>query len=278
MLNVGLGLLENTLVALIGFGPMAAVLYLGLRPHAERFDYAKSTSMLFIGIIAGVFLAVAHMIAEYGVTVAPGLLLIEVIFALITSLFILFVFNRPRFAASHESPFFGAVLGGGLGSMVPLGLGYRIIRTPSAAAGFLTPEILSQLLAFAFIQVAMMASAGALVAYGVYRREVLQFTAYAASVQIAVYAIMIPGILQPGDLGLTFLTLGVALAFALVCWMAVVGGLFPKCSPSPEKKAKKVAAKAADRTEPGSGKSEAGVRPAGMDILAEGSPAWRTGK
>ena len=273
-----MGLLENTLVALVGFGPMAAVLYFGLRGHAERFDYAKSTMMLFIGIIAGVFLAVAHMIAEYGVTVAVGLLLIEVVLALITSLFILFVFNRPRFAASHQAPFFGAVLGGGLGSMVPLGLGYRIIRTPSAAAGFLTPEILSQLLAFAFIQVAMMASAGALVAYGVYRREVLQFTAYGASVQIAAYAIMIPGILQPGDLGLTFLTLGIALAFTLVCWMGVVGGLLPKCFPLPEKKAKKIAARSPGPASGDNAKSETGGRPAGMGILADGTSAWRTGK
>src|SRR3972149_2812134 len=137
-----MGLVENSVMFVVGFGPMA---------------------LLLSESIAGG---------------AVGLLIIEVILALIANLFILFVFNRPRFAGKHDTPFFGAVLGAGIGSMIPLGLAYLFVLATASSGKLLDSGILLQLVVIAFIQVAARSSAAALVAYGVYTRDVLRFTIY----------------------------------------------------------------------------------------------------
>jgi hypothetical protein len=279
-----MGIVESSVVALSGFGPMAVVLYLGLRPHAEKFEYPRSTMMLLIGIIAGVFLAVGHILAEAPATNAAGLLVVEAILSLIATLLVLAVFNRVRFAGKHSTPFFAAVLGAGLGSMIPVSRAYPFALNPAYAGSLFSPEIMLPLIALSFTQVAARASAAALVGYGVYTRQVREFTAYGAAVLIATYAILVPGMAQPPppatpDFPMIGVSFGAAMAFALVCWAAVAGALFPRCAPPPEKKARKEPARGMkeERSAAGAGAGEATGAPK-VDILAGSTSVWRTGK
>jgi hypothetical protein len=155
-------------LAFIGFGPAVLLLYILLYRYEGMFSEKKLFLFFAVGMVAGMAVAAAHSYLElfYLLDLTSALLILVIGLSLLEELIKAIILNYPKFLLKHETPYFGAGLGLGMGSMIVMALGQESLRNTEVLD---TSEILITggiLLLYSFNMAFLHGSNGVLVGYG----------------------------------------------------------------------------------------------------------------
>ena len=159
------------IAAIEGFTPSFAILYLLWGKLEGLFHEKKMFWNYFIGWIIGVIIAIFFLISKY--SVAPYLdlsLLFVIFFALFTESFKFVYLNFPKNRENYELPYFGFALSLGISAIWAVSIIYQYFRYAHLNENEFIIAIISMFL-LSFALSSIHAGTGAILGYGVYKKE-----------------------------------------------------------------------------------------------------------
>jgi len=179
------------LAGAIGIAPALALMYWTMKdytyPIVEKpfFDDRKLFPMLAVGMMVGVVLYVVQN------SFNMALVLFALIFAVLEELIKLVILNFKRFQKKLDTPFYGLVLGLGIGSTMAFGAIWVSMLAFASGGQTLDPADYAILIVLAIQFVVLNGATGALIGIGVARGYPFNYFANATLTHLAVNLVMI---------------------------------------------------------------------------------------
>jgi|APFre7841882724_1041349.scaffolds.fasta_scaffold11802_5 hypothetical protein len=181
----------------IGIAPALALMYWTLKgytyPAVEKpfFDDRKIFGLLAVGMVLGVGI---FTVQQY---FPLEMVLYALLFAVVYELVKLLVLNLKRFSRKLDTPFYGLVIGLGMGSTVAFGYAWSVILTLASAGE--VPNLRDYaILVVLGVQLCLLnGSTGAVIGIGVTKGQSFGFFANAVLVHLAYNLVMIGFFLYP---------------------------------------------------------------------------------
>jgi hypothetical protein len=209
----------------IGIGPALALMYWTLKsytyPSVEKpfFDDRRVFGLLAVGMVLGVLLYAVQQFFPM------DQVLYALVFALIYELVKLMVLNLKRFARRLDTPFYGLVIGLGLGSTVAFGYAWSVFLSLAAAGQVPDLRDYAVMIILAVQLCLLNGSTGAVIGMGVTRGQPFGFLANAVLTHLAYNLVMIGFFLYPleawGYICLAVATVIVAFSYYRVHFQAL---------------------------------------------------------
>jgi hypothetical protein len=182
---------DMLLAGAIGIAPALALMYWTMKdytyPKVEKpfFDDRKLFPMLAVGMMVGVVIYIVQN------SFNMALVLFALIFAVIEELVKLLILNFKRFQKKLDTPFYGLVLGLGIGSMMGFGAVWVSMLSLASGGQALNLEDYVILAVVAIQFVVLNGATGAIIGIGSARGYPFNYFANATLTHIAVNLVMI---------------------------------------------------------------------------------------
>ncbi len=217
------------LSSVIGFVPAVLLLYILLRRY-EGFFKEKYIFIIFaVGLVLGMIITVFHLVSDEFILMHLDLsiLVFVFLFALFEESAKLVILNMPRLHLKHETVYYGAGLGLGIGSMAIIAISFKVFMDdPNAFGNALT---IIGLVVLSFNYSLMHSATGVMIGYGCAKGEVLKFF-FRAFIFHSVYNLLLLPFMWSLEGGM-YASLFVATLFAIGLFWYVLSGLLPEAVP-----------------------------------------------
>ncbi|UCE75136.1 MAG: hypothetical protein JSV56_05375, partial [Methanomassiliicoccales archaeon] len=129
--------LEMAVSSVIGFAPAVLLLFILLRRYEEFLKEKRIFQTFAVGMILGMVITVFHMVSDDFILSALDLsfLVFVMLFPLFEGLVKLVILNMPRLQLKHETVYYGAALGLGIGSMAIIAISFRVFLDSPESMG-----------------------------------------------------------------------------------------------------------------------------------------------
>jgi hypothetical protein len=177
---------------IIGFVPSFGILYFAWGKLEGLFNEKKMFWNYFIGWLFGIIIAIFFLILKYSLYSYLDLsILFVIIFAIFTESFKFIFLNLPKKRGDYEQPYYGFALGLGISAIWSVSIIYQyLIYTTLDQLNYGITIISFLLLSIALS--AIHASSGAILGYGIYRKEGLNSLMQAIGLQILFNFTLLP--------------------------------------------------------------------------------------
>lgn len=210
-----------TVSGVIGFAPAIFLLYILLRRYEGLFEEKYVFISFGVGMVLGMIITVFHLISEY------SLLVFVVLFPLLEELAKLVILNMPRLKLKHETVYYGAGLGLGIGSMAIIAIAFKVFTEYPETLG--NPQTYFDLVLLSFNFCLLHSATGVMIGYGSAKGEVPNFFLRAFLFHAA-YNLFFLIYMVSGEV-LKYAPLFIATLFAVGLFWYVLRGLMPEAVP-----------------------------------------------
>ncbi|UCE37576.1 MAG: hypothetical protein JSW00_19335 [Thermoplasmata archaeon] len=212
-----------SVASVIGFAPAILLLYILLRRY-EEFFAGKNIFLTFaVGMVLGMIITVLHMLIEY------TFVILVILLPFFEELAKLVILNYPRLKGKHETVYFGAGLGLGIGSMAIIAIAFSVFSAHPETLG--NPQTYFDLVVLSFNFSLLNGAMGVMIGYGCAKNEVANYF-IRAYILHAIYNLFFL-IYISSEGGLKYGPLFIATVLAIGLFWYVLRELMPK-SVSPE--------------------------------------------
>jgi hypothetical protein len=217
------------LSSIIGFTPAVFLLFLLLRRYEVFFKEKKIFQAFAGGMVLGMIFTVSHMASDEFLLSALDLSILGyvILFAAFEVLAKHVILNFPRFQLKHETVYYGAALGLGIGSMAIIAISFRVFLDSPDSVG--NPITLLGLIVLSFNYSLLHGATGVIVGYGSAKGESRHWTVRAFLLHASYNFILLP--FMWGIPGALYGSLLVATAVAVGMFYFVLKGLMPMAVP-----------------------------------------------
>lgn len=210
-----------TVSSVIGFVPAILLMYILLRRYEGLFNEKFIFFMFGGGMVLGMIITVFHMFTEY------TLLIFVVLFPLFEESAKLVILNWPKFKLKHETVYYGAALGLGIGSMAIIAIAFKIFMDfPDSLTN---PQTYLDLVILSFNFCLLNGATGVIIGFACSKGEVTGFF-FRAFIAHAVYNSFFFMYMLSGEV-MKYAPLAVATIFAFGLFWYVLHGLLPDAVP-----------------------------------------------
>lgn len=152
--------------SIIGFVPAVLLLFILLRRYEEFFKESKIFQAFAAGMVLGMFFTVVHMafdgqILEY---IDLSILGFVILFPLFEQSVKLVILNFPRLQLKHQTVYYGAAMGLGIGSMAIIAISFKFFLDYPDSLGNPLQVLLFVILSFNFSL--LHSATGIIIGYG----------------------------------------------------------------------------------------------------------------
>ena len=177
---------------IIGFVPSFAILYFAWGKLEGLFNEKKMFWNYFIGWLFGIVIAIFFLILKYSLYSYLDLsLLFILIFAVFTESFKFIFLNLPKKRGDYEQPYYGFALGLGISAIWSVSIIYQYLIYTSLDQLNFAVTIISFFL-FSIALSSIHASTGAVLGYGIYKKEGFNGLLHAIGLQIIFNSTLLP--------------------------------------------------------------------------------------
>jgi RsiW-degrading membrane proteinase PrsW (M82 family) len=215
--------------SIIGFAPAVFLLFILLRRYEEFFKEKKIFQAFAGGMILGMIFTIAHMASDDFLLSALDLSFIGfvILFAAFEEGAKLVILNLPRLQLKHETVYYGAALGLGIGSMAIIAISFKVFLDDPSAIG--NPLTILGLVVLSFNFSLLHSATGVIIGYGSAKGEGMKWFFRAAVLHAAYNLVLLP--FMWGIEGALFGSLFVATLVALGLFLFVLRDLMPDAVP-----------------------------------------------
>jgi hypothetical protein len=215
--------------SIIGFVPAVLLLYILLRRYEEFFKESKIFQAFAAGMIIGMVFTAAHMafddqVLEFLDLSILGFVILFPMFEQSTKLVIL---NYPKLQLKHQTVYYGAALGLGIGSMAIIAISFKFFLDFPEALGNPFQIMLFVILSFNYSL--LHSATGIIIGYGSAKGYAMRWFYKAFLLHAAYNFTLLPLMWQiPGAI---YGSLLVATMIAVIVFMYVLRDLMPEAVP-----------------------------------------------
>jgi hypothetical protein len=178
--------------SIIGFAPAVFLLFILLRRYEEFFKESKIFQAFAAGMILGMIFTVAHMASDDFLLAALDLSIIGfvILFAAFEEGAKLVILNWPKLQLKHETVYYGAALGLGIGSMAIIAISFKVFL--SAPEAITNPLTVIGLIVLSFNFSLLHSATGVIIGFGSTRGEGMKWYFRAAILHAAYNLVLLP--------------------------------------------------------------------------------------
>jgi hypothetical protein len=215
--------------SIIGFVPAVLLLFILLRRYEEFFKESKIFQAFAAGMILGMFFTAVHMafdgqILEY---LDLSFLGFVILFPLFEQSIKLVILNYPKLQLKHQTVYYGAALGLGIGSMAVIAISYKFfLDYPESLAN---PLQILVFVVLSFNYSLLHSATGIIIGYGSTKGYAMRWFFRAFLIHAVYNFTLLP--LMWGVAGALYGSLLVATMIAIVVFFYVLRDLMPEAVP-----------------------------------------------
>jgi hypothetical protein len=215
--------------SIIGFAPAVLLLFILLRRYEEFFKEKKIFQAFAGGMILGMVFTIAHMVSDDFLLSALDLSFIGfvILFAAFEEGAKLVILNWPKLQLKHETVYYGAALGLGIGSMAIIAISFKVFMDSSSAIG--NPLTILGLVVLSFNFCLLHSATGVIIGYGSAKGEGFKWFFRATVLHASYNLVLLP--FMWGIEGALYGSLLVATLVALGIFLFVLRDLMPEAVP-----------------------------------------------
>lgn len=215
--------------SVIGFAPAILLLYILLRRYEGLFEDRMIFFFFTGGIVAGMIITAFHLVSDDFILehLDLSLLVFVLLFAMFEESAKLVILNLPRFHLKHETAYYGAALGIGIGSMAIVAISFRQFTVNPGSFG--DPLAMFGFIVLSFNFCLLQGATGAMIGFGCAKGEVLRFflraVMYHSAYNLFILLFMwrVPGVM--------YVSLFLASLFAFWLYWYVLRYVMPRAAP-----------------------------------------------
>ena len=216
--------------SIIGFAPAIFLLFILLRRYEEFFKESKIFQAFAAGMILGMIFTVAHLVSDDFLLSALDLSIIGfvILFAAFEEGAKLVILNFPRLQLKHETVYYGAALGLGIGSMAIIAISVKVFLT--SPEDITNPLTVIGLIVLSFNFSLLHSATGVIIGYGSAKGEGMKWYFRATVLHAAYNLVLLP--FMWGVPGALYGSLFVSTLIALGLFIFVLRDLMPEAVPA----------------------------------------------